>query len=69
MITFDPERRLFHLRNESVSLVLCLRPDEEGTLELLMAYLGAPLHDPAACLHLINQGEGASFDSLRQALP
>ena len=69
MISFDAERKLFHLRNESVSLVLNLRPDEEGTQELLMAYLGAPLHDPAACLHLINQQEGASFDSVRQTLP
>ena len=69
MITFDPVRRLFHLRNKSLSLVLYLWPDEEGMQELLMAYLGAPLHDPAACLPMIPQHEGASFDSLRQALP
>ena len=69
MIGFDAVRRLFHLRNASVSLVLSLRPDEEGALELLTAYLGAPLDDPAACLHWINQREGASFDSLRQTLP
>ena len=61
MIGFDAVRRLFHLRNASVSLVLSLRPDEEGALELLTAYLGAPLDDPAACLHWINQREGASF--------
>ena len=68
MITFDPARRLFHLYNESISLVLCLRADGE-TEELLLAYLGAPLSDPAACLHLIPVHEGASFDSLRQVLP
>ena len=68
MITFDPARRLFHLYNESISLVLCLRADGE-TEELLLAYLGAPLSDPAACLHLIPVHEGVSFDSLRQVLP
>ena len=69
MITFDGEKRLFHLRNDFLSLVLCLRPDEEGAEELLMAYLGAPLDNAAACLYLTDLNEGASFDSLRQALP
>ena len=53
MIEFDSERGLFHLRNDSVSLALWLRPDEEGKQELLTAYLGAPLCDPAACLPLV----------------
>ena len=69
MISFDPARRLFHLRNDHVSLVLWLRPDEAGAEELLTAYLGAALNDPAVCLPLISQREGASFDSLRQVLP
>lgn len=69
VITFDESKRLFHLRNNALSLVLCLRPDEEGTEELLTAYLGAPLDDPAACLYRLNLREGASFDSLRQVLP
>ena len=42
MITFDPAGRLFHLRNDYISLVLCLRPDGDAE-ELLMAYFGAPL--------------------------
>lgn len=69
MISFDPARRLFHLRNEHVSLVLWLRPDETGAEELLTAYFGAPLDDPGRSLPLILQREGASFDSLRQVLP
>ena len=69
MITFDAEKRLFHLKNEHVSLVLWLRQDDMGGEEPLMAYLGAPLCDPAAALPLIQQHDGASFDSLRQILP
>ena len=69
MITFDAEKRLFHLKNEHVSLVLWLRQDDMVGEEPLMAYLGAPLCDPAAPLPLIQQHDGASFDSLRQILP
>ena len=69
MITFDPAARLFHLTNQHLSLVLCLRPEDDGREELLMPYLGAPLCDPASCLYLADLREGASFDSLRQVLP
>lgn len=69
MIVYDDQKKLFHLKNEYLSLVLCLRPDEEGTEELLMAYLGAPLTDPASSLYMTDLKDGASFDSLRQVLP
>ena len=69
MIVFDPDKQLFHLSNGVISLVLALKKDEEGKKELLWAYLGAALSDPASCLYLTRAREGASFDSLRQALP
>ena len=69
MITFDANGQLFHLQNEKISLVLNLWTDEEGKKELLWAYLGAPLSNPASCLYLTKQRGGASFDSLRQVLP
>ena len=69
MITYDESRRLFHLYNDLMSVVLCVRADEDGCDELLMAHFGAPLDDPGAALPLINERSGASFDSLRQILP
>ena len=69
MIEFLPDARLFHLRNDFLSLVLTLRADEEGCDELLMNYLGAPVADPQAALFLSDLRPGASFDSLRQVLP
>jgi len=69
MIEYRAEAGLFHLRNDSLSLVLALRPDEEGCLELMAPYLGDPLDDPAACLCGMKRKGGASFDSLRQVLP
>ena len=69
MIEFLEKEKLFHLRNEYLSFVLCLRADEMGCLELLAPYLGRPLSDPAACLYRAELREGASFDSLRQVLP
>ena len=69
MIEFLPDARLFHLRNDFLSLVLTLRADEEGCDELLMNYLGAPVADPQATLFLSDLRPGASFDSLRQVLP
>ncbi len=69
MIEFDSARRLFHLRNRELSLVLRLRADEEGKEELLTAYLGQPLEDPGACLFMTDIRGGASFDSPRQMLP
>ena len=69
MISFDAAQGIFHLQNKFLSLVLCLRPDEEGERELLMAYLGEPLQNPASCLYMTELSEGASFDSLRQVLP
>ena len=69
MIKYVDSQRLFHLHNEWLSAVLCIRTDEEGCDELLMAHFGAPLDDPEAALPLINRRAGASFDSLRQVLP
>lgn len=69
MITFIEEKRLFHLHNDFLSVVLSLRKDEHGHDELLMPFFGAPLEDPAVVLPLINEKDGASFDSLRQILP
>ena len=68
MIEFLSEKRLFHLHNDRLSLVLMLRPDEKGFPELIQVYLGSPLNDPASAL-TFQQNEGASFDSLRQILP
>lgn len=68
MIEFLKEKRLFHLHNDELSLVLMLRDDEKGLPELLQVYLGAPLNDPASAL-TFQLNEGASFDSLRQILP
>ena len=69
MIAYDEKSRVFHLSNGLLSLVLCLRPDEFGRMELLMAHLGAPVDDPEACLYLTRTHDGASFDSQRQVLP
>ena len=69
MITYIGSKKLFHLHNERMSVVLCVRTDDDGCDELLMAHFGAPLTDPAAALPLINERRGASFDSLRQVLP
>ena len=68
MIEYLSEKRLFHLHNEELSLVLILRDDEKGLPELLQVYLGAPLDDPRSAL-TFQLNEGASFDSLRQILP
>ncbi|MBR3020198.1 MAG: alpha-galactosidase [Clostridia bacterium] len=69
MIHYDGMNNTFHLRNDDVSLVLCVQPDGDGEKELLMPYLGAPLNDPASCLYLCQPRGGASFDSPRQTLP
>ena len=69
MIVFDAGKRLFHLRNELISFVLCLRADEAGRDELLTAYLGGSLEDPSSCLYLAELREGSSFNSLREILP
>ena len=69
MIQYIEASHLFHLHNRYLSMVLSLRPDEEGCPELLTAYIGAPLDQPEAALALIPRWEGASFDSLRQKLP
>ena len=69
MIQADTSNGIFHLRNDFVSLVLCVRPDGDGKQELLMPYLGPALADPASCLYLCTPRGGASFDSPRQALP
>ena len=69
MIRYFEAQRAFHLSNRYLSVVLCVRDDDEGCGELLMAHFGAPLDDPEAALKLINQRRGASFDSLRQVLP
>ena len=68
MIEYIEKDRLFHLHNGSVSWVLALRRDENGQDDLLCAYVGAPLTDPASAL-IWQENEGASFDSLRQILP
>ena len=36
MIQADTSNGIFHLRNDFVSLVLCVRPDGDGKQELLM---------------------------------
>ena len=69
MITFDREKRVFHLYNAQVSCVLCIRTDDDGCDELLQTYWGAPVSDPGSTLFLADLREGASFDSLRQVLP
>ena len=69
MITFDSEKRVFHLHNAHVSCVLSIRTDDDGCDELLQTYWGAPVSDPLSTLFLADLHEGASFDSLRQVLP
>ena len=69
MISFDDKTRQFHLSNDCLSLVLGLRPDSREGEELLFAYLGPPLRDPASCLYLTECAPGASFDTERQILP
>ena len=68
MIEYLSDKQLFHLHNDHLSLVLMLRPDDKGLIELLQIYLGQPLDDPESAL-TFQQNEGASFDSLRQILP
>ncbi len=68
MIEYLAEEKLFHLHNEQVSWVFALKADESGAEELLHAYVGAPLKDPARCV-CWKETEGASFDALRQILP
>lgn len=69
MITFNSEKRVFHLHNAYVSCVLSIRTDDDGCDELLQTYWGAPVSDPLSTLYLADMREGASFDSLRQVLP
>ena len=68
MIEYLSEKRLFHLHNDRLSFVLMLRSDEKGFPELLHVYIGTPLDNPENAL-ILQQHEGASFDSLRQILP
>ena len=60
---------IFHLYNDSISLVLCVLPDENGHRELLMPYFGSRIERPESVIQPELWMPVASFDTHRQLVP
>ncbi|MBR2286944.1 MAG: alpha-galactosidase, partial [Clostridia bacterium] len=60
---------IFHLYNDSISLVLCVLPDENGHRELLMPYFGSRIERPESVVQPELWMPVASFDTHRQLVP